>query len=389
MHSILRNKLLLVTYMMTFLFALHYAIPVYATSSYLHKYFNSSIVSAIYMVGSIMALIASINIARSVKKFHTYGFTFGVVLAEIVIITIFGHTQNIYLLPIFFITHFVLQVLLNISLNIFIENFTIHAKVGSVRGLFLAVFNLAVLISPFIGGTILKYYSFATLYTVAACMLIPYLFFLHKYLKHMREPAYHQVDLFGAAKVAFKNKNLRAAVIGELVVSSFYATMVIYSPLYLTALGIPLTSYMMVVLPLALIPLVVLPYELGYLADKKFGEKEMLIIGLLILTVTTFLFVVISTTALWVWILLLFVSRIGASFVETMSFSYYFKKVGAEDPSLTALFINMQGMGMLLVGTVGVIVAPFLTDRPQLMFVILGCAILWSISYILPMKDTR
>ncbi len=389
MHSILRNKLLLVTYMMTFLFALHYAIPVYATSSYLHKYFNSSIVSAIYMVGSIMALIASINIARSVKKFHTYGFTFGVVLAEIVIITIFGHTQNIYLLPIFFITHFVLQVLLNLSLNIFIQNFTTHAKVGSVRGLFLAVFNLAVLISPFIGGTILKYYSFATLYTVAACMLIPYLFFLHKYLKHMREPAYHQVDLFGAAKVAFKNKNLRAAVIGELVVSSFYATMVIYSPLYLTALGIPLTSYMMVVLPLALIPLVVLPYELGYLADKKFGEKEMLIIGLLILTVTTFLFVVISTTALWVWILLLFISRIGASFVETMSFSYYFKKVGAEDPSLTALFINMQGMGMLLVGTVGVIVAPFLTERPQLMFVILGCAILWSISYILPMKDTR
>lgn len=389
MHSILRNKLLLVTYLMTFLFALHYAIPVYATSSYLHMYFNSSIVSAIYMVGSILALIASINIARSVKKFHTYGFTFGIALAEIVIITIFGHTHNIYLLPIFFIVHFVLQVLLNISLNIFIENFTIHAKVGSVRGLFLAVFNLAVLISPFIGGSILKHYSFSTLYTVAACMLIPYLFFLHKYLKHMREPAYHQVNLLGAAKVAFKNKNLRAAIIGELVVNSFYATMVIYSPLYLTAIGVPLTDYMMIILPLALIPLVVLPYELGYLADKKFGEKEMLIIGLLILTVTTLLFAIITTTTLWVWVLLLLVSRIGASFVETMSFTYYFKKVGAEDPSLTALFINMQGVGMLIVGTVGVIVAPFLGERPQLMFIILGCAILWSISYVLPMKDTR
>ena len=389
MHAILRNKLLLVTYMMTFLFALHYAIPVYATSSYLHMYFNSSMVSAIYMVGSILALIASINIARSVKKFHTYGFTFGVAIAEIVVITIFGHTQNIYLLPLFFVIHFVLQVLLNISLNIFIENFTIHAKVGSVRGLFLAVFNLAVLVSPFIGGAILKHYSFATLYTVAACMLIPYLFFLHKYLKHMREPAYHQIDLFGAARQAFKNKNLRAAIIGELVVSSFYATMIIYSPLYLTNIGIPLTTYMMVILPFALIPLVVLPYELGYLADKKFGEKEMLIIGLLILAVTTFLFVVISTNAIWVWILLLITSRIGASFVETMSFTYYFKKVGAEDPSLTALFINMQGLGMLAVGTVGVIVAPFLGERPQLMFVILGCAILWSISYVLPMKDTR
>ncbi len=388
MHSILRNKLLLVTYMMTFLFALHYAIPVYATSSYLHTYFNSSIVSAIYMVGSILALIASISIAKSVRKFHTYGFTFGIALAEIVIITIFGHTHNIYLLPIFFIVHFVLQVLLNISLNIFIENFTIHAKVGSVRGLFLAVFNLGVLISPFIGGMILKYSSFATLYTVAACMLIPYLFFLHKYLKHMKEPAYHTLNLFEAAKKAMTNKNLRAAVIGELVVQSFYATMVIYSPIYLTAIGVPLTSYMMIILPLALMPLVVLPYELGYLADKKFGEKEMLIIGLLILTVTTFLFVVISTTELYVWVLLLIASRIGASFVETMSFSYYFKKVGVEDPSLTAFFINMQGMGTLIVGTVGVIIAPFLGERPQLMFVVLGCAILWSISYVLPMKDS-
>ncbi len=389
MHSILRNKLLMVTYVMTFLFALHYAIPVYATSSYLHTYFNSSIVSAIYMIGSILALIASVNIARSVKKFHTYGFTFGIAIAEMVIITIFGYTQNIYLIPVFFVVHFVLQVLLNITLNIFIENFTIHARVGSVRGLFLAIFNLAILISPFIGGAILRYYSFSVLYTVSACMLIPYLYFLHRYLHHMKEPAYHQVNIIGAAKEAFRNKNLRAAMIGELVVQSFYATMVIYSPLYLSAIGIPLTSYMMIILPIALIPLVVLPYELGYLADKKFGEKEMLIIGLLILTVTTFLFVTVSTTALWVWALLLFVSRIGATFVETMSFSYYFKKVGVEDPSLTALFINMQGAGTLIVGTVGVIIAPFVGERPQLMFVVLGCAILWSISYVLPMKDTR
>ena len=318
MHSILRNKLLLVTYMLTFLFALHYAIPVYATSSYLHTYFNSSIVSAIYMVGSILALFASIGIAKSVRKFHTYGFTFGIAIAEIVIITVFGHTQNIYLLPVFFIVHFVLQVLLNISLNIFIENFTIHAKVGSVRGLFLAVFNLGVLISPFIGGFILSHWSFSTLYTVSACMLIPYLFFLHKYLKHMKEPAYHTLDLFGAAKKAMTNKNLRAAVIGELVVQAFYATMIIYSPIYLTSIGIPLSTYMMIILPIALMPLVFLPYELGYLADKEFGEKEMLIIGLLILAVTTFLFVVITSTELFVWILLLVASRIGASFVETM-----------------------------------------------------------------------
>jgi predicted MFS family arabinose efflux permease len=374
---------------MTLLYALHYAIPLYATSSYLHKYFNSSLVSATYVIGSLLSLIASLSLARSIRKFHSYQFTFAVALGEIVIVTLFGHTENPYLLPIFFIVHYVLQILLYVCLNIFIESFSAHAKVGSIRGVFLAILNLGILISPMIGGFILKVSSFATLYTVAALTLIPYLFLLHKYLSHIKEPPYHAVNLLTAASRAFKNVNLRAALIGEFTVQSFYSTMVIYSPLYLTAIGVPLTSYLGIILPIALLPLVLLPYELGYLADKKYGEKEMLVIGLLVLAVTVFVCVILQTSDIRIWAIVFLISRIGASLVETMSFSYYFKKVDHTDPSLTALFINMYAFATLAVGTVGIIIAPFLGQRPQLMFVILGCGILWSISYALPMKDTR
>ena len=128
---------------------------------------------------------------------------------------------------------------------------------------------------------------------------------------------------------------------------------------------------------------------MGYLADKRFGEKELLISGLMILAVTTFLCVIVTSHNPLVWVGILLVSRIGASCVETMAFTYYFKKIGPEDASLTALFTNMLGLATLIVGGVGIAVAPLLTARPQLMFVILGCAILWSISYVLPMKDTR
>ena len=389
MSSILKNKLLVATYGMTFLFALNLGIPLYASSSYLHSYFNAGIVSLIYLTGSALALIVSLSISKSIKKIHTYRFTFTVTIAEIIILILFGHTQNPHLIPVFFIIHFVLQVLLYLCLNIFIESFGAHAKIGTIRGLFLAIFNLGILISPMIGGLILRISSFTTLYTVAACMLIPYLFFLHKYLSHIQEPAHHETHITHALSKALKNKSIRAALIGELVVQSFYAVMVIYSPLYLATIGIPLTSYLAVILPIALIPLVLLPYELGYLADKKFGEKEMLIIGLLILTATTFMFVITTSTNILVWAAILLVSRIGASFVETMSFSYYFKKVDPEDPSLTALFINTTGVATLVVGSVGVAIAPFLDTRPQLMFIVLGCAILWSISFVLPMKDTR
>ncbi len=374
---------------MTLLYALHYAIPVYATSSYLHMYFNSSIVSATYVVGSIFALFASVRIAKSIKRFHTYNFTLGVAILEILVIGFFGLTENPYLLPILFIAHFILQTLLYITLNVFIESFSAHAKIGSIRGLFLAILNMGILISPLIGGLILTHFSFSVLYIVAASMLVPYLFLVHKYLSHVPEPAYHTVNLVEALKQALRNKNLRAALIAELVVQSFYAVMIIYSPLYLATLGIPLTTYLTIILPIALLPLVILPYELGLLADRKFGEKEMLIIGLLILTVTTFLCVIITTPEVRLWAFVLLLSRIGASFVETMAFSYYFKKIGPEDPSLTALFINMHAVAVVTVGTVGIIVAPYLVQRPQLMFVILGCAILWSISYVLPMRDTR
>ena len=389
MHAIVRNKLLVVTYMLTILYALHYGIPLYATSSYLHEYFNSSIISGLYMVASFIALMTSISIARYIKRFHTYPFTFGLVIAEIVAMLTFGITENMYVLGLFFMIHFVLQALLYICLNVFIESFSKSAETGSIRGLFLALLNMGILISPLIGGTILSQASFEVLYIVSASMLIPFLFFLRKYLVHVQEPAYHSIDVPNSFKIAWANKNIRAALIAELTIQCFYAVMIIYSPIYLATLGIPLTTYLTYIIPLALIPLVILPYELGFLADSRFGEKELLIIGLLILAITTFLCVIVTSSNPLVWVFILLVSRIGASFVETMAFTYYFKKVGPEDASLTALFINTGSVAIITVGAVGVMVSPLLVERPQIIFVILGCAILWSISYVMPMRDTR
>lgn len=389
MHAIIKNKLLIVSYLLTLLYALHYGIPMYATSSYLHQYYNSAGVSLLYMLGSIVALLGSMSVAKYIRRFHTFGFTAGLVLSEIVIIVAFGLSKNPFLLGLFFITHFLLQTLLYVCLNVFIESFSKHAEIGSIRGLFLTLLNIGILISPLIGGTILAISSFSTLYIVAACMLIPFIILVHMYLQHIGEPAYESINMFQALRVAWRNKNIRAALVAELVVQCFYAVMIIYSPLYLATIGISLTVYLTAILPFALIPLVVLPYELGYLADKKYGEKELLIGGLLILAFTVFLCVIVTSSNPAVWVLILLGSRIGAACVETMAFTYYFKKIGPEDASLNALFSNTLSFATVIVGTLGIIVGPLLATRPQLMFVLLGCGILWSISYVIPMKDTR
>ncbi len=389
MHAIIKNRLLVVTYLLTILYALHYGIPLYATSTYLHQFFNSAWVSAIYMLGSLAALIGSMSVARYMRRFHSYGFTFAVVVAEILTVIAFGITENPFFIAELFIAHFLLQTLLYICLNIFIESFSKHAETGSIRGLFLALLNIGILISPVVGGAILTLASFKMLYIVSALTLVPFLVLVKIYLYHIEEPAYERVNMLQALRTAWRNKNIRAALVAEFTVQAFYAVMIIYSPLYLGTLGISLTTYLGVILPFALIPLVVLPYELGYLADSKWGEKELMIGGLLILATTVFLSVVVTSSNPTVWMLIFLVSRIGAACVETMAFAYYFKKIGPEDASLTAVFTNTLSVATITVGAIGALIGPLLVTRPQLMFVILGVGILWSVAYVLPMKDTR
>lgn len=389
MHAIIKNKLLVVTYLLTILYALHYGIPLYATSSYLHQYFSASWVSMLYMLGSLAALLGSMSVAGYMRKFHSYGFTLAVVIAEMISVVAFGVTKNLFFLGLFFIVHFLLQTLLYICLNIFIESFSKHADTGSIRGLFLTLLNIGILISPVIGGMILSFSSFSALYIIASLMLVPFIILTKMYLFHIEEPAYESINMFQALRVAWRNKNIRAALIAEFVVQCFYAVMIIYSPIYLSTLGISLTTYLGIILPFALIPLVVLPYELGYLADKKWGEKELMIGGLLILAVTVFLTIIVRSSNPTVWVVILLASRVGAACVETMAFAYYFKKVGPEDASLTAVFTNTLSVATITVGALGALIGPLLVTRPQLIFVILGIGILWSVAYVLPMKDTR
>ena len=389
MLAITRNKLLLATFLMTILYAFHYGIPLYATSTYLHVYFGSSTISSLYVIASLVTLLASIHVAKYIKKFHTYTFTMMLVIAEMIIMIAFALTKNPILIGLFFVVHFCLQTLLYICINVFVETFSKQAETGSIRGIFLVLLNLGILISPIIGGLVLTRGSFAALYMVATATLVPFLFFLHQYLKHMKEPAYHSVDMVEAFHRAWRNKDLKGALIASFMLECFYAVMVIYSPIYLASIGIPLVVYLSIILPFALLPFVVLPYELGWLADVKIGEKELLVLGLIIISISLFLMVIVSTPNIILWIAILLFSRIGAACVETMTYAYYFKKIGAEDTSLTALFSNTRSVAVIIVGGFGIFISPLLATYPQIIFIALGSAMLFSILYILPIRDTR
>lgn len=389
MHTEHTHKTIIGIFLMTLLYALHYGIPMYATSSFLTSFFSERGTSLLFALGSLITFFVSLHITQYIKKYHTYGFTQGLLMFEFIVTMGLAFTHHPLLLAFFFVIHFVCTALLYISINTLMESVGTHHETGMMRGMFLTVLNAGIIISPFFAGAILERGDYGALYIVSSCMLLPFMFLLRRYMKHMPDPVYEKIEIGGAFKKVLHNKDIRIALVTVFLLECFYAVMVIYSPLFLITKGISLSMYLSVILPIALIPLIILPYELGILADTKTGEKELMILGLLIMSASTMVFAVTETTHLYVWILILLFSRIGAATVETMTFSYYFKKIKQTDIALITLFGNMRTVAVIVIPTIGFIISPIIALYPSLIFIVMSIALLLGALQVYPMRDTR
>lgn len=387
------HRALFATFALTILFALHYGIPLYATSSYLRSSGISNMgVSFLYGFSALLTLLFSNHIAKYVKRYHTYPFTFFVVISEIVITLLFAVTKSPPLIALFFVLHFILTAILLVLLNIFVESFTIKKETGLVRGAFLTLLNTGILIAPLIGGIILvrTHSNYSALYIAASIALVPFLYFLHRYLKEIKDPHYESHSLLQALKKIMHSRDLRAATAAQFALHSFYTVMIIYAPIYVTnMLHIPLSLYLTTIAPIALIPLVVLPYELGYLADEKYGEKEFMVVGLSLVALMSFVLGYIHTSSILLITIILFFSRVGAALVETMAFTYYYKKINREDPAMTNFFTNINAFASFVVPASLFLLAPFVTKYPQSIFICLGIGVLSTLYFVAFMKDTK
>ncbi len=383
------HKTIIGIFLMTLLYALHYGIPMYVTSSFLTSFFSQKGTSLLFALGSLVTFFVSLHITQYIKKYHTYGFTQGLLILEFIVTMGLAFTHNPLLLAFFFVIHFVCTALLYISINTLMESIGTRHEIGMMRGMFLTVLNAGIIISPFFAGAILERGNYGALYIVSSCMLLPFMFLLRRYMKDMPEPAYTKIEIGEAFKQALRNRDIRTALITMFLLECFYAVMVIYSPLFLITKGISLFVYLSILLPIALIPLIILPYELGILADTKTGEKELMILGLLIMSASTMFFAITDTTHLYVWVLILLFSRIGAATVETMVFSYYFKKIKQTDIALITLFGNMRTAAIIVVPTIGFILTPITTIYTSLIFIVMSIALLLGALQVYPMQDTR
>ena len=272
-------------------------------------------------------------------------------------------------------------------MDIFVETVAKdESKTGSVRAAYMTMANITILISPAIVALLLYNNVYSYVYTASTIFLIPLYYFIKKFKKVREKPIKH-IRIKETVLEYLKNKDLYNIFISSFLLQLFYAFMVVYTPLYLSQ-HIGFTwSEIGVMFTIMLLPFVLFEVPIGEIEDGKYGEKEFLTIGFIVMGLSTLFISFITVKSFWVWATVLFITRIGASLVEVSTESYFFKKVDQEKTDVISFFRISRPLSFIvapILATLSLQFVPF-----QYIFIIIGLCMIAGTYYSLNLLDTK
>jgi MFS family permease len=159
-------------------------------------------------------------------------------------------------------------------------------------------------------------------------------------------------------------------------------------PIYLTreiGFSIGETALMFSIM---LLPFIIFQIPVGKIADKKLGEKEMLLLGLIIMGTSTIVLSLLESKEFIVWAALLLLTRVGASLVEITTESYFFKHVNKTNTDMVSLFRMTRPLAYIITAGLATVMLQYMSYTS--MFFVFGILILvLGLRYTLPLHDTK
>ncbi len=384
---------LTVIYISNLLLSFHYFLIIYIHSSYLGMFFTASGLALLYIFGSVINLLIFINLPRILDKIGNHKFTLWAIVLEGVSIVGLILGTSWYFIGLSFILHHAVVSMILFGLDIFLEGATKNeAHTGTIRGIYLTLSNITLVFSPLILGLLLVDDNFWIVYLVSLLFLFPLFFTIKKYLKDAEYKTTEKVRFLKIFSEFNTRRDVHGILIAHLVLQFFYAWMVIYMPIFLHQYVGFSWQDIGVIFTIMLLPFMLFELPIGTLADKKYGEKEILILGFTIMAVATFSIPLLHTKILLAWAGLLFLTRVGASFVEITSESYFFKHVNEKNTGLISLFRMTKPIAYIIAPAVVVSTLYFFTIKNTpygYIFSILGVLMLVGVRYGLKLKDTK
>lgn len=385
------TNLRLFIYLTALFMTLSVSLVSYTNSSFLAQIIGTDQIGLIYIASSIISLFLFLIWPSILKTIRLKTSLALLGLVSFIALTgLFIFDQVLAVGIGLFLVFYATAPLLRYSLDLYLENFSTNKITGGIRGLFLTIINTAWLISPIITGLILDGSNhYELVYGVAGLTLIPFLFLLFKLprveITSKLNPTSNPWAILWRPKNQL-DKDLRNILGIDFILNFFYALMVIYTPLYLhQAMGFS-WDQIGFIFTIMLLPFVLIQYPLGLLCDKKIGEKEIIITGLILMAFATTLIIFLPPGMVVLWAIILCLTRVGAAAVEIAKETYLFKKIKHEDSTILSLSRMLVSVSYII-GPLSVGLFLIIFDF-KFLFAALGLVVLLGLYFAYNLVDT-
>lgn len=381
-----KNSIWIINLIAIFL-VLHIGIPLYINSSFLSGFIGEQLVGVIFAIASFLAILGIMVATKSIEKFGDYKTMMALILLEVFAIVGMVIFNQLILVIVAFFAHFIFNLTFGMNIDVLLEHNSKDQKTGAIRGAYLTMNNLAWVIVPVLAGFLVGKGYYWKAYLISLVFLIPVVFLLSSNFRKFRDPKYERLRFWKTFRRLRENKDIKNIFVVSIIMRVFFAIMVIYTPMYLlNHMGFNFNS-MGIMLTVAMFAYLLLEYPLGKLADSKFGEKEILNVGFVILAITTAIVSYITSSSLVVWSLVLFSTRVGAAMIESMSETYFFKNTDSSDTDILTFFRMAGPLAYLIAPTLGSLFLIFFDLK--YIFLATGIFVLIGLKYSSSIKDTN
>lgn len=370
------------------LLALATALPAYVNSTFLSERLGESAVGSVFALSAVVSLLA---LSAAPALINRLGLKTLVIITSL--ITALGaFTLTLIEVKAYVILIFIVfssfNILLRLSTDIYLEESSQNNATGTIRGIFLTLINLGWLISPLLAAKLIELGNYTLLYTLTGILFLPLGLLIiksHK-LKVKKENVWLTMKSLIRARDG-RLVNLRRILLVDLWLNIFYALMVVYMPIYLHQhVGLSWAS-LGIVFTWMLLPFVLLDYPLGRLADKKWGEKEILAAGLVVAGLATIVSSTIDAPDIFMWSVILFLTRVGAASVEIMKETYLFKKINENDLDILSLSRNLIPISYIIGPIIALVIISLFPLN--ILFTLLGLSAFLLLPIVWKLADTK
>lgn len=331
-----------------FILTLHIAFIIYSGSTFLSGIFGSEYIWIIYSLGAFFTIVLNFSISSLLKTFHIEKINNVVLIIAGLNLVSLSFTNIPFQIFISYILYLALAEYLVMMSSVMIEDLSKNSVTGSIRGRFIMMQSLAYIVSPFFTALTINYFGLSNIFLVGGIFIFLSLIYFKFNVKSVPEINVQDKKFWATLPALWKNYDVRTSVFIFIAMNLFYVCTTVFIPFKMESVGIPFTTYLSVLLPIALLPFLFVPTILGHVEDVMKDEKQFIIfsmVGLIIILVT---FALTSTNLVWVWALILFASRVFASILETSVNSYFFKKISGSDTAVISIFQSSSPIAYLV-----------------------------------------